>query len=68
MGKLAKHARHCSDLCMANYHDQAAIGVWYKPRQCPRHRYEPRPVGDTAPPAGGCGRCPSSPACVRWPL
>src|SRR5215831_17801686 len=25
-------------------------------RQCLRHRYEPRPVGDPASPAGGSGR------------
>ena len=46
----------------------AAIGVWYNPRQCLRHRYESRPIGDVGPLAADSGTPPSSPACVRWPL
>ena len=49
--------------------NHAAIGVWYKPRQCFRHWYEfERPIGDTDPATAGPGRRPSSPACVRWAL
>ena len=47
--------------------DHAAIGVWYNPRQCFRHRYESRAIGETDPSTAGSGRRPASPACVRWP-
>jgi pimeloyl-ACP methyl ester carboxylesterase len=45
----------------------AAIGVWYKPRQCFRQRYESKPI-DTGSSTADSGRRPSSPECVRWPL
>src|SRR3954463_1227558 len=45
----------------------AAIGVWYNPRQCRRHRYESKLI-NAEPLTGDSGGGPPRPACVRWPL
>jgi len=45
----------------------AAIGVWYNPRQCRRHRYESKLI-NAEPLTGESGGWPPRPACVRWPL
>jgi len=50
------------------FHHYSAIGVWYSPRQCCSHSYEPNLAGKRWPSAFVSGVRPFSPECVRCSL
>jgi CubicO group peptidase (beta-lactamase class C family) len=57
-------AGYIAGLVHGEFLNHAAMGVWYSPRQCLCHRYEPKSRGDAARILGSGSR-PSNPSCVR---